>query len=181
MQASLLPYFTTPSPPSQVEVSLTGRENGLCRIVYRITHQPLGPAQTLSLPAHCGVSRFADQLWQDTCCEAFVATPGNTAYREFNFSPSGQWAIYDFTDYRQGMRRHQANHPPQINCQPTAEGFLLTVDVEQDLFGPPPWQIGLSCILKYTDGSIDYRALTHPNDKPDFHHRASFTLTLNHF
>ena len=27
-----------------------------------------------------------------------------TAYREFNFSPSGAWAAYEFDDYRAGMR-----------------------------------------------------------------------------
>ena len=24
------------------------------------------------------------------------------AYREFNFSPSGEWAVYDFRSYRNG-------------------------------------------------------------------------------
>ncbi len=148
-------------------------------MVYRIVAACRKNTECLSLPAAVGESGFADELWQDTCCEAFVALPDRTAYREFNFSPSGQWAIYDFADYRQAMRRHLPDAPPKIDCQPTPDGFVLTVDLPRSLLGPPPWQIGLSCILKYTDGSVDYRALSHAGERPDFHQRASFTLHLD--
>jgi hypothetical protein len=146
----LLP-FTSPlnTPFSHVEASITGAENGHCRMVYRITGHTLADGAPLCLPARCAKAGFADELWQHTCCEAFVATVGQTAYREFNFSPSGQWAIYDFADYRQAMRPYQPDVPPKIDCQPTPDGFVLTVDLPRTLLGPPPWQIGLSCILKY--------------------------------
>jgi hypothetical protein len=176
----LLP-FTSPlnTPFSHVEASITGAENGHCRMVYRITGHTLADGAPLCLPARCAKAGFADELWQHTCCEAFVATVGQTAYREFNFSPSGQWAIYDFADYRQAMRPYQPDVPPKIDCQPTPDGFVLTVDLPRTLLGPPPWQIGLSCILKTTDGSVDYRALNHASDRPDFHQRASFTLRVD--
>jgi len=32
-------------------------------------------------------------LWQHTCCELFVARRGTLAYREFNFAPSGCFAM----------------------------------------------------------------------------------------
>lgn len=176
----LLPFHSAVrNPLSQAETSISGGENGRCRLVYRITSHTPADDVPLHLPARCASTGFADELWQDTCCEAFVATVGQTAYREFNFSPSGHWAIYDFADYRQAMRRHLPDEAPNIDCQSTPDGFVLTVDLPRSLLGPPPWQIGLSCILKYTDGSVDYRALRHAGERPDFHQRASFTLCLD--
>ena len=46
--------------------------------------------------------RFAERLWQHTCCEVFVARTGSSGYLEFNFSPSGEWAGYAFERYRNG-------------------------------------------------------------------------------
>ena len=148
-------------------------------MVYRITGASTKQGGQVLLPVPAKENGFADELWQHTCCEAFVATAGQSAYREFNFSPSGQWAIYDFADYRQAMRRHLPDTPPRIDCQTTSDGFILTVNLPVALLGSPPWQIGLCCILKTTDGSVDYRALKHPASRPDFHHRASFALPLD--
>src|SRR5260370_8709942 len=49
-----------------------------------------------------GVPRFATQLWRHTCFEAFIAMEGQPAYHEFNFAPSGEWAVYAFGGYRDG-------------------------------------------------------------------------------
>ena len=45
----------------------------------------------------------ADELWRTTCFEAFIGGESGS-YTELNFSPSGQWASYDFDAPRQGMR-----------------------------------------------------------------------------
>src|SRR5262245_25644347 len=51
---------------------------------------------------HSGrASAMADRLWEHTCCEIFIARTGLPAYHEFNFSPSGEWAAYAFTAYRE--------------------------------------------------------------------------------
>ena len=42
-----------------------------------------------------------ERLWAHTCFELFVAQAGVAGYREFNFSPNGQWMRFDFADYRQ--------------------------------------------------------------------------------
>ena len=48
--------------------------------------------------------RVAERLWQHTCCEIFIAREGAPGYREFNLSPSGEWAAYAFERYREGAR-----------------------------------------------------------------------------
>src|SRR6516162_4155386 len=42
------------------------------------------------------VPRIGTQLWEHTCFEAFIAVQGQSAYHEFNFAPSGEWAVYAF-------------------------------------------------------------------------------------
>lgn len=42
---------------------------------------------------------FADYLWQQTCLECFI-TNNAASYVEINASPNGQYAVYQFTDYR---------------------------------------------------------------------------------
>src|SRR6202040_1743207 len=49
-----------------------------------------------------GSPRINTELWRHTCFEAFIAVEGQSAYHEFNFSPSGEWAVYAFSDYRNG-------------------------------------------------------------------------------
>src|SRR6266478_3434395 len=49
-----------------------------------------------------GLPRIATELWRHTCFEAFIAVEGQAAYHEFNFAPSGEWAVYGFRGYRDG-------------------------------------------------------------------------------
>ncbi|MDF7777123.1 DOMON-like domain-containing protein [Sphingomonas sp. AOB5] len=61
------------------------------------------PPERLKLPPAATPAR-TDGLWQRTCFEIFLRDPGTGAYLEFNFSPSGEWAAYRFTGYREGVQ-----------------------------------------------------------------------------
>lgn len=58
-----------------------------------------------------------DELWRTTCFEAFVRPAGENAYREWNFAPSGDWAAYDFTGYREGMANADVSAPPYVRLE----------------------------------------------------------------
>ena len=49
--------------------------------------------------------KFTDYLWEQTCLECFIAgknlSADATGYIEINASPSGRYALYHFSDYRQ--------------------------------------------------------------------------------
>jgi hypothetical protein len=120
-----------------------------------------------------GPRRPAERLWQHSCCELFVARKGMTAYHEFNFSPSGEWAAYAFTDYRQGAPL--AAPDPRIAVRPA------TKTLELEAFVSVPGQnllLGLSAVIEDRDGTLSYWALRHAPGKPDFHHRSAFALEL---
>ena len=123
-----------------------------------------------------------DGLWEHTCFEAFVAVEGKTSYHEFNFSPSGQWAAYAFSDYRV-RSTWTVSQAPAISFTQTNEYLLLeaiiaVADLPLNIAGKP-LQLGLTAVIEANDGSRSYWALRHPEARPDFHQRAGFILPLN--
>jgi hypothetical protein len=120
--------------------------------------------------------RRRDGLWSTTCFELFMRRPGEADYREWNFAPSGDWAAYDFTDYRQGMAAAPVDSPPYLRLEDSLTwwtfGATIGVDAGQ------PWEFGLSAVIEEQDGTKSYWALAHPSEKPDFHHPDCFVARL---
>ena len=171
----------TPCPLDlQLSVSLAaaGSETGAGWLLhYRITGDTAG----LLIPPP-DTPGPADGLWQHTCLEAFVAAEGDAAYREFNFSPSGQWAGYRFAGERQRDTSPAPDLPApamQLAITPTC----LTLDVHLPLAAlPSPAQnfaLALCAVIEEHDGRLSYWALQHPQARPDFHHPAGRSLRLN--
>ncbi|MEB4590667.1 DOMON-like domain-containing protein [Candidatus Thiothrix sp. Deng01] len=125
----------------------------------------------------------ADGLWEHTCFEAFISVQGENGYREFNFSPSSQWAAYAFSDYRQRLE-WVANHAPEVKFSLAPEdgkdGDRLQLDAfiaAADLPVNPDGKalvLGLTAVIETTTGEKSYWALKHPTGRPDFHQRNGF-------
>jgi hypothetical protein len=118
--------------------------------------------------------RAADRLWQHTCCELFIARAGGPGYREFNFSPSGEWAAYAFDRYREGMK--PLDIAPHIGLRKDAQRMELTASIP--LQGGK-LRIGVCAVVEDRSGSLSYWALRHAAGKPDFHHPDAFALELD--
>ncbi|CAG7857485.1 hypothetical protein MCAMS1_02325 [biofilm metagenome] len=120
-------------------------------------------------------------LWEHTCFEAFISVVEESYYREFNFSPSGDWAAYAFDEYRAAKTWH-AYMPPAISYVRTGERLSLEAVISQhDLPENPrkqPYRLGMTAVLETKTGGLSYWALFHPSGKPDFHHRTGFTLSF---
>lgn len=174
----LIRHPATPAPAvncvdAAVEVASDGR------LTFRYCLR--GDMARLRVPAEQAPER-TDLLWEHTCFEAFVGTQGGTGYREFNFSPSGQWAAYDFGDYRHRLA-DPAIPPPQISTRLT-EGRLEVEAIvpRSSLPAGEMLEIGLSAVVEAADtvdGGHSYWALRHPSPRPDFHHRDAFALRMN--
>ncbi len=133
------------------------------------------PIQRFAVAEPAEPSR-ADGLWQTTCFEMFLRMVGEEAYREWNFGPSGQWAAYDFTGYREQRANAEVGFAPDIVVQDNLTWWQVGVTLAVD---DGPWQLGLSAVLEEQDGTKSYWALAHPpGDKPDFHAPDCFAARL---
>lgn len=134
-----------------------------------------GDIGALALPSPAAGA--ADGLWRHTCLEAFVQDGEGPRYHEFNFSPSGQWAVYRFGAERQ---RLPGDAPPAVGPTITTEradrSLVLQAWLPCSLLPSRPTALGLTAVVETLDGQLSHWALHHPRaDRPDFHHSAGWT------
>jgi len=153
-----------------IEASVTRNRDGSLQVAYRLE----GDLDRVRIPQP-RAPRVTDKLWQHTCCELFLAEPAGPAYHEFNFSPSGEWAAYRFTRYREGMPF--IGPDPKIRVERTAGRLALHAQV--DLHQKGRLRIGLSAVIEEAGGGLSYWALRHAPGKPDFHHQDALALELD--
>ena len=123
-------------------------------------------------------SRRASDLWTHTCFEVFVMAKDGPGYREFHFSPSGEWAVYAFCGYRDGGDL-DIELAPGIVVHRTMDRLELDAKIRQDFLPPgQPLRLGLSAVVEDADGVLSYWALRHPSGEPDFHHTDAFAFQL---
>jgi hypothetical protein len=143
---------------------------GGCEAEFRIE----GYIPGIVLPPH-GRGERRDNLWQTTCFEIFWQPLGGTAYREFNLSPSGDWAAYDFDSFREGMRDAPVG-AIALACSRDDGGLTLKASIAADL--PVPAQVALNAIVEHPGGGKQYWALAFPPGRPEFHSEANRQLIV---
>lgn len=170
----LQPHPSVAAPSGlQIEFDCTQRADGSLSLRYRLE----GEIADLRLPAPLASPGPADGLWQHSCCELFVTEEGD-AYREFNFSPSGEWAAYAFSGYRQRVA-WQPTAAPQIRCSTNTAGIELRVELPGVLLPTTTkFHLSATAVIETRGGALSYWALHHAGERPDFHRRESFVLTL---
>ena len=148
---------------------------------FRLQFRLSGRVRDLAIPGPEEPVRTVG-LWEETCCEAFLKPAGGDAYYEFNLSPSSQWAVFDFTGYRENFRQLDVGRAPVIDCAATPDELVLDAVIDLSMLPPAvhaqDWALGLTCVVKGKDGTTSYWALAHPPEKPDFHDSNCFALTL---
>ena len=131
-------------------------------------------AQGLVIPKPVQPER-TDGLWHATCCELFLSLGGGR-YREFNFSPSGQWAAYEFAGYRTKAKDYDPHSPPKISVDIGTSVFTLTAFLSAAEFAGAS-HAALSAVLA-EPRRLSYWALHHSGLKPDFHDPTCFVLPV---
>ena len=167
--AALSPHPATPCRALRAIRVSVNRQGAMLCLDYVLE----GDIQALRIPAP-RAPRAADELWKHTCCELFVARPGAPEYHEFNFSPSGEWAAYRFSSYREGRVADEA--APTVAVARSSERFDVTARVAA---GDEKLLLGLSAVIEEESGALSYWALRHAPGKPDFHHPQAFAMQLD--
>jgi hypothetical protein len=163
MQPLMLHVACALGPIRAVTADIRPTPDG-CEAEFRLD----GRIGAIVVPAPQPAAR-TDNLWQTTCFEIFWQPIGGTSYREFNLSPCGRWAAYDFDAFREGMRDAPVD-AIAIACSHDAEGLVLKASIAADL--PAPAQVALNAIVDHGDGQLQFWALAFPPGKPEFHSEA---------
>lgn len=173
MQPLMLHQTCDLGPIRAVTASITATEAG-CEAEFRFE----GRLDAIKIP-QSGPSERTDNLWKTTCFEIFWQPIGGTYYREFNLSPSGRWAAYDFDSFREGMRDAPVDGMV-VACSHHSSGgvgeLVLKAGIAAEL--PAPAQVALNAIVEHADGGMQYWALAFPPGKPEFHSEACRQLIV---
>ncbi len=170
-----------PQTPAALSATLVADVRRVSPAVLRCDFVLQADLTRLALPAARAGER-RDELWRQTCFEAFVSAPEGAGYSEFNFSPSGDWAAYQFEDYRRGMTPAPLRSAPVVQVDARPGRFALSATLELGglaLERAPHLRLALAAVLEDLHGALSYWALRHAPGTPDFHHRTGFALELH--
>ncbi len=181
-QASRLVAFETQVPQGvRLSAELIWSCDGWLELSYGILMPSSEGINDLVLPSGVAdgeqsTGQRRDHLWESTCCEAFLALPGEQAYWEINLSPNGDWAIYHFDRYRDGQRNQDLDSPPEIHLK--RRHHQLRLDARLPLASWWPTRLcpdlALTAVLETQSMGLSHWALRHDQDKADFHRRSTF-------
>jgi hypothetical protein len=167
---------TRPGTVRAIQVLVRRSASAELRMTFRLD----GDIRRISVPSPAS-PRIAAQLWQHTCFEAFIGVQGQPTYHEFNFAPSGEWAVYAFSGYRNGSLLADETMRPNIAVRSTDSRLeldsLVRLDSLSAIHPRAALRVGLSAVIEASD-RLSYWALRHPAEKPDFHDADGFVLLL---
>lgn len=168
----------TPTPAVRgMAVRVSRSADGVLGLAFSLE----GMLADLRIPAR-REPRVGHELWRHTCFEAFVAAEGATSYHELNLSPSGEWAVLAFRDYRDRVPLADAPAAPHIAVERAGERLAMDAEVRLGSLAPEypavPLRLAVSAVVEAASGVLSYWALHHRRGRPDFHHRDAFVLRL---
>lgn len=162
----------------ELSVSLVRAQADQLKLTYRLA----GDLDALQLPEPRAAVR-TDGLWRHSCFEAFIGHSGASDYWEYNFSPSGAWAAYHFSAYREGMAPLLKGAPPAVTPRIGRESVELSVVLDLSWLvrsaAGVGLHLGLAAVIEDKARVLSYWALKHPAEKPDFHHADGFVVELD--
>ena len=129
-------------------------------------------------PARQGDRERRNELWKSTCFEAFFAIEGDPSYWEANFAPAGGWNVYGFASCREGMRLEAG--ALEVRASASDGEWRFEASFGPDLIAATSGrlEVGLTAVIAAPSGELSYWALTHPEEKPDFHARSGWIARL---
>lgn len=168
---TLIPFYW----PEERHPRLTGRL-AITEDALRIEYDLSGLNRPSDLPAPSPSPARRLQLWQHTCFELLWGPLHRPSYWELNASPTGDWNVFAFTDYRHGMAEEFRIAAIQISAQRRPHGLSLACTVPiAGLEHPGPYRLAPAAIIRLADGQRTFWATHHPGEAPDFHHPLAFT------
>jgi hypothetical protein len=144
-----------------------------------INYQLIGDLKTVVIPSPSNTPTRKHELWEETCFEFFLGIKDTTQYWEFNLSPSGDWNVYRFDGYRQGMTEEAAFSILPFKVHQFDDlSLTLNLDLSKIISKTQNIDVAITTVIKNSNNTVNYWALTHCSKEADFHLRDSFVINL---
>lgn len=166
-----------PAVAPDLQISCSGRLND--SQILDISYQLSGDLSDIELEPLSDSTGRADDLWQKTCFELFVKTQNSPRYWEYNISPAGQWAAYGFSQYRDNRYNEESVSQIPVTSHVRDNLFILECSIPLPAtLHNQSLETGISTVIRTKTDELYYYALKHCSDRPDFHDKNSFILTI---
>jgi hypothetical protein len=173
---SLHPF---PNGVSLIDIQIFGeisRQENILKIDWQLAGNLIGIvlSPVTETPMRC------HELWRTTCFEFFLGIAKDDRYWEFNLSPSGNWNIYSFDGYRQGMKEEIAFDilPFSTQIKQNLYQITLNIDLTEIIAPETPLDVAITAVIKDKSAVVSYWALSHRSSEADFHQRDSFMISI---
>jgi hypothetical protein len=169
----LQPFLAKQPIPEITITSSCIRQNQQLQISYLLK----GDLSQILLPAVKNNSgERKNELWQTTCFEFFLAIFNDPKYWEFNLSPTGDWNVYSFTNYRRGMREAATFPALSLETVGDSDRYQLStkINLRSIISGQNLLDLAITTVIEDVNHHLSYWAIIHPGNQPDFHRRDSF-------
>lgn len=168
---TLIPYEKTSSPLINIECELISRDDAFF-VSYKLT----GDLKSIDLgtePHHARIIK----LWEKTCFELFIKNKKDQ-YMEFNFSPVFEWNAFFFDKKGDALQEFEKMASVKMDILHSMEVFKVIVEIKKSQFPEDFFtegmSAGLTTVLKERAGRLSYWALSHEDQRPNFHDFKSF-------
>ena len=140
----------------------------------------LSNSSTIVVPKTNKISLRRYDLWEHTCFEFFLKLKDTDKYWEFNLSPSGNWNVFRFLNYRSNIVEEKAFDALPFTVVRDANYLMLKAEIELNKIvkADETLEVAVATVIEEKDGALGYWALTHPATEADFHHPDSFTIEI---
>ena len=173
-------FCLQPFQPIKIDAKITSEITQDNHII-NFRHELKSDIKKLDVPQIADKEARKDELWQTTCFELFIGIENSPRYWEFNISPSGDWNVYRFDDYRQRMQEESKVESLNIYIDRGFYDLLVGVD-KFDLRNLTSencnFNVSMTAVVKEKTGNISYWALKHCGEEADFHLRDSFVYNM---
>lgn len=171
---SLIPFDQATAPKIQIEAELNQNSESLF-ISYRMRQGiPL-----INLGNGTPKKERVIGLWEKTCFELFIKNQSGQ-YIEFNFSPTFEWNCFYFGKKGDVLGQCPSMQMPVTDILLSEDHFLHFSVIKKEYFpegffdNKEELDVGITAVIKDKLGSISYWALSHADNRPNFHHFDSF-------
>ncbi|MBN2891996.1 MAG: hypothetical protein JXL97_09025 [Bacteroidales bacterium] len=172
-------YKLIPFNKNDKSLHFTANIEIINNFVVKIKYEMKGNIADVIIPEISNNPKRLDNLWEQTCFELFIGEKDKKNYYEVNLSPSKDWNVFTFEDYRIGKNEEKSVKQVNIIVEKANKIFKLSTSVDfSKLLKSNELVLGISAMIFKKSNKKEYWAIKHSGSKPDFHLKQNYETII---